>query len=303
MSDAMCSRRPSLTMPHRDVFPPNPKWLLHGSAAGCVRHDDATSLSTYKCPCDAFRPQCKHSDAEFYGGTKIRQFRLGVELKYPRIFSTTARVECSRGRLPMRPSWLAAAMVGAASVLTAADAIAQAQCSRAGIPLPDPILLTLPAEFSCELKTTSPSDTGGQPGAARGANEPGAEAAELATKLDYQRQCYRQAKTILRDRMQELQASVVEMAFAINGTCPTTSTGQPGSKASIPLPDWPLLLPPADVTCEIKDSPNAAGAQQPQADTLRTKLDYERQCYRQYEMILRNSLQLLQAQMWETIKT
>jgi hypothetical protein len=121
-------------------------------------------------------------------------------------------------------------------------------------------------------------------------------------KLDYERQCYRHARTIVRDRLRQLQASVDETLQAVNRTCPAAST-RPGSRTSIPLPGRALLTPPADVDCEFKDSSldDPGGAPQPtptraQADAaLRIKLDYERQCYRHDEMILRNALQLLQA--------
>jgi hypothetical protein len=81
------------------------------------------------------------------------------------------------------------------------------------------------------------------------------------------------------------------------------------------LPGRALLNPPADIDCEFKDSSreDAGGAPQPsparargaaaQDDAaVRMKLDYERQCYRHDEMILRDSLRLLQVSMGETIK-
>src|SRR5262245_58702225 len=117
----------------------------------------------------------------------------------------------------MRPILLAAAMVGAGSVLASADAMAQ--CSKAAIPLPEASLLAPAAEFSCEFKTASLNEAAGQPGATRGAGD--GDAATLALKLDYERQCYRQVKTILRDRLQQLQTSVLETVVAVTRTCPT----------------------------------------------------------------------------------
>jgi hypothetical protein len=55
-----------------------------------------------------------------------------------------------------------------------------------------------------------------------------------------------------------------------------------------PVRDRELLNPPAAPDCEFKTSDD------PKADE-RQKLDYERQCYRHAEMIVRSRLHLLQA--------
>jgi len=213
----------------------------------------------------------------------------------------------------MRLILFAAAMIGAASATTTNG---MAQCLRTSIPTPNPALLTPPSEFDCEFKTSSLNEPPGQPqpSATRGQTDPAAEAAALVAKLDYERQCYRHARTIVHDRLRQLQASVDKTMKVVNRACPAARTGRAtglGSTTSIPLPGRALLAEPANVDCEFKDSSlddAAGGAPQPtptraQADAaLRVKLDYERQCYRHDEMILRNGLQLLQASVGEMIK-
>ena len=90
-------------------------------------------------------------------------------------------------------------------------------------------------------------------------------------KLDYERQCYRHAEMIVRGRLQLLQDAVDKTISANNGT-------------PIPLPAASLLSPQPEPICELTDT-NA---------NERQKLDYERQCYRHAEMIVRDRLQLLQ---------
>jgi hypothetical protein len=134
------------------------------------------------------------------------------------------------------------------------------------------------------------------------------DAIVLVMKLDYERQCYRHARTIVRERLRQLQASVDETVRAVNRTCPA-------ARKPIPLPRRALLTPPPEVDCEFKGSSreDAGGAPRPgparargaaaQDDAaVRMKLDYERQCYRHEEMILRDGLRLLQVSMGETIK-
>jgi hypothetical protein len=64
-----------------------------------------------------------------------------------------------------------------------------------------------------------------------------------------------------------------------------------GAKIPIPLPAAVLLTPQPEPSCEPPDST---------ADE-RQKLDYERQCYRHAEMIVRGRLRLLQDSVDETI--
>jgi hypothetical protein len=185
----------------------------------------------------------------------------------------------------MRLNLFASAFIGAASVLAAAEAMAQ--CTTKSIPLPNAALLT-PPESSCAFQIASLN--------------------AAPSQLDYERQCHRDAGMTLRDRLQQLQASVGETVKAINRACPAAvSTTPPGSKPSIPLPRRALLTPPSDVDCTFKDSSNAAdSAPSPTpaeaVAAVRMKLDYERQCYRHNEIILRNGLEQLQAAVGETIK-
>jgi hypothetical protein len=78
--------------------------------------------------------------------------------------------------------------------------------ARASIPLPAQALLASPPEFECEKTTPTHGQT--DPDAA------------LRAKLDYERQCYRHAEMILRDRLLGLQASVGEMIKAVNRVLP-----------------------------------------------------------------------------------
>jgi hypothetical protein len=105
---------------------------------------------------------------------------------------------------------------------------------------------------------------------------------------------------------------IVGGTFAAQSTmCPAAKTGHPawpGARTQIPLPNRALLTPPAEFNCEInaaapgQSSPGPPPAQADADTALRAKLDYERQCYRHAEMILRDRLLLLQAQTGETIK-
>ncbi len=69
------------------------------------------------------------------------------------------------------------------------------------------------------------------------------------------------------------------------------SVAEPRSRPPIPLPAASLLSPQPQPSCEITDA---------SADE-RQKLDYERQCYRHAEMIVRSRLQLLQGAVDKTI--
>jgi len=131
--------------------------------------------------------------------------------------------------------------------------------SEAPIPLPATSLLSPQPGPNCEVETT-------------GSN------ADERQKLDYERQCYRHAEMIVRDRLQLLQASVNKTISATTG-------------ASIPLPAASLLSHQPEPNCETIDI---------NADE-RQKLDYERQCYRHAEMIVRDRLQLLQKSVDATI--
>jgi hypothetical protein len=171
--------------------------------------------------------------------------------------------------------------------------------ARSLIPLPNRALLTPPAEFNCELKAVSPDEAPGQSSPGLPPAQADADTA-LRAKLDYERQCYRHAEMILRDRLLLLQAQTGETIKAAT-KCAAASAGSSGprARASIPLPAQALLASPPEFACE-KTTPTHAQTDPDAA--LRAKLDYEQQCYRQAEMILRDRLLGLQASVSETIK-
>ena len=65
----------------------------------------------------------------------------------------------------------------------------------------------------------------------------------------------------------------------------------------IPVPDQSLLEAPVAPDCGFKDS-----LSNPTAEQMRMKLDYEQQCYRQAEEIVRARLQQLQDSVRKTIR-
>src|SRR5262245_38190615 len=67
----------------------------------------------------------------------------------------------------------------------------------------------------------------------------------------------------------------------------------PPARAAIPLPDEQLLVPPQEPACQHAAA-NGVDA--------RAQLDYERQCYRHAEIIVRERLQALQAAIADTIR-
>jgi hypothetical protein len=69
--------------------------------------------------------------------------------------------------------------------------------SKVSVPMPDRSLLMSAAEPDCEFRTTDPN-------------------ADEWQKLDYERQCYRHAELIARDRLKRLQDSVRRTARAID---------------------------------------------------------------------------------------
>ena len=68
----------------------------------------------------------------------------------------------------------------------------------------------------------------------------------------------------------------------------------PGSSPRIPLPALALLAPQSEPNCEFTTT-------DPNSDE-RQRLDYERQCYRHAEMIVRARLRLLQRSVAKTIR-
>jgi hypothetical protein len=199
----------------------------------------------------------------------------------------------------MRPVLFVAAMIGAMPVLAATDAIARVpMCAAAGpgnpagpgrriqVPLPDAALLAPPPQFDCTFKVGDEPPP--NPPSAQG--DPGTDAA-LRKKLDYERQCYRHAEMILRDRLLLLQGPAGDTVKAAAKCVPASASARTGAKPAIPLPDRALLAPPPEFACEFKGEAGADAR----------KLDYERQCYRHAEMILRDRLVGLQASLGETI--
>ena len=97
------------------------------------------------------------------------------------------------------------------------------------IPLPDRALLETPAEPDCGAaqgprrpgRPESATATAGlaTPAAAEegAANDTNAELA-LRIKLEYERECYRQAEARMRDRLKQLQASTTQTVKAVKGT-------------------------------------------------------------------------------------
>jgi len=87
---------------------------------------------------------------------------------------------------------------------------------------------------------------------------------------------------------------------------------RPAARAHIPVPGAALLEPQRVPACDYKGAgpeqailrkphdPKAADAAAEAA--LRTKLDYERQCYRHAELIVRQRLHALQASVRATIR-
>jgi hypothetical protein len=212
----------------------------------------------------------------------------------------------------MRPLLFAAVIIGVSSAMPSFDALAQNVCIPRGpdaqksIPRLDRALLIPPPKFDCELKATGFDGPSGQMQASLAGAEPSADAA-ARVKLDYALQCHRHAEMILRDRLRQLQAAVGETIKAVDRraqpavTCraAAASAVKPDSGTLIPLPDRALLTPAPEFDCEFKSTdlertnPDAAPGM---------KLDYELQCRRHAEMIVRNRLQRVQASVGETIK-
>ena len=140
----------------------------------------------------------------------------------------------------MHPILFVVTMVAAASMLAGTDAMAQssdpatktdrlaAAKARSAIPLPNRALLAPPAQFNCELKAATQSQPGPAPAQAD-------LDAGLRAKLEYERQCYRHAEMILRDRLLGLQAAVGETIKAVNSRNPPT-VKQPKRRSVQPQP-------------------------------------------------------------------
>jgi hypothetical protein len=78
-------------------------------------------------------------------------------------------------------------------------------------------------------------------------------------------------------------------------TANTSTSIKARLRTPISLPDQALLIPQPEPDCEFRPSPT-------DPDGNNVKLDYERQCYRQAEIIVRTRLRLLQTSVGEMIK-
>ena len=81
--------------------------------------------------------------------------------------------------------------------------------------------------------------------------------------------------------------------FAAPVVIRTAAPSKPAVREPIPLPDPALLVPPSEPPCEFTGSDPA--------DDARPRLDYERQCYRHAEIIVRDRLRALQVALEETV--
>jgi hypothetical protein len=122
------------------------------------------------------------------------------------------------------------------------------------------------------------------------------------------------------------RCAVVVCALALTGCVPAYShhterlsdgpvagSKRQAAKKAVPLPSQALLAPQATPDCEGKGqgqqlaSSDASAVVAPRPETnadlaLRIKLEYERECYRQAEVRVREQLRKLQASASETIK-
>jgi len=214
----------------------------------------------------------------------------------------------------MRSIVVGVAMIGFTCVGSSTDALAQ--CSTMPVTFPNRALLIPPPMFTCDIESSSLGQTSGQQSASTSnQSSPGTDVTSTM-KLDYERQCYRHAVIILRDGLQQLRASLGEAFKAINKACPTAGAGRmisPVTRAPAPLSDPATLSPSAELSCELKNDSSTDITGQSASGTLRsqsganaadriTQLDYERQCYRHAELILRDELQRLQGSVQIMIK-
>jgi hypothetical protein len=84
----------------------------------------------------------------------------------------------------------------------------QAKRGQPRIPVPAAALLKAQPAPACEYRASNPVATL-TPGSPKGGSDDATtEAAALRTKLDYERQCYRHAEMIVRQRLEALQVAV-----------------------------------------------------------------------------------------------
>jgi hypothetical protein len=93
-------------------------------------------------------------------------------------------------------------------------------------------------------------------------------------------------------------------ALALAGCAPAATTSNPNapirvaSRSSIPLPDRALLERQGEPDCAFRGPISNPAT----AEETRMKLDYEQQCYRQAEFIVRARLNQLQESVDETVR-
>ena len=86
----------------------------------------------------------------------------------------------------------------------------------------------------------------------------------------------------------------------------TGSVRRPHSRTAVARPDQGLLTPPHEPNCEYKPAAVATTQSLTPADAAeaqRVKLDYERQCYRHAELIVRAKLKQVQSALAATGKS
>ena len=130
-----------------------------------------------------------------------------------RAFISTRSGACKCARMSLRALATASCVVtlagcdhtgrySAMPVSTYRDIAARSE-SKTPIPLPGRALLKSQPAPDCEYKPTEPDAAPAEPNA------------DDRRKLDYERQCYRHAEAIARDRLQRLQSSVDKTIKAV----------------------------------------------------------------------------------------
>jgi hypothetical protein len=188
------SARTSIPLPDQALLTPPPEF---GCEFRTARPDDASGQPLRPTPAEAdrgadaalrmkldYERQC-YQHAEMILRDRLRRLQTAVDETIKAV-DRSERPAASTG-LSARPG------------------------AKTFIPRPDQALMTPPAEFNCEFRTTSRDDASGQPQSrpAPAQADRGTEAA-LRMKLDYERQCYQHAEMILRDRLRRLQAAIGE---------------------------------------------------------------------------------------------
>jgi uncharacterized protein DUF3551 len=213
------------------------------------------------------------------------------------VVAPTAQIEVPAAPAPTPPARRRPGTRPASTVRPATNIVPPRPAANISIRLPDRALLAPPPEFNCEFNTAN-LDAGAPQQPTLASTQAGQATDVARIKADYERQCYRHAEIISRDRLRRLQASVGETVKAVQRS--------EQSSSKIPLPAPTLLAAPTEFNCEFKTSADDARAPPtpgPGADAaVRTKLDYELQCYRHAAIIWRDRIRQLQTSVGATIK-